>query len=397
MHNLRYLLIIAVVAACSSESQKTQHAFQVIEEDGVPVAVTTGGPLYDEPLFRFEPVLRITQSADVAASVLNNPSDFAPGPNGMLIVVDRRAYHAVMYDSHGMYVREIGTEGAGPGEFRSIQNLQVIGDTLSFYDNMQFRLSVFDMNGHLIEVIPTHEYGRRLGIDVLPRGLLALYRNPAHMTDGFSYRAEEVMVLRMVTGDTLTSLGTEYVKTGKTKTFMTAVGIPFASDPIARVVCGDHIVMTPGDIPEIGLFNLRGQAIRRIRLDLPPRRVTQAMEESYWQAESDRLAQFGRTVNPKTKAEKYFPEKAGWWDGVIADDAGYLWMEDSISHTLSNQPSHYFIINPEGRYIGNIFLPSRTGRIKNGLFYGIVSDAETNELIPTVYRIVPIVEGLKYP
>ncbi len=397
-------LMMLAVAGCSRESQV--HMFYVIQTESTPIAVTEGGPRYAEPPFRLESVLRVNQRTDVAASLLRDPRDFAPGPKGTLIVVERNDGRAVVYGSDGEFIRELGGKGAGPGQFETIQNLNVLGDSLAFYDRSLLRLSIFRVDGTLVSVLPTRKYGRPSGIDLLPGNLLALRSNYYRYEEDFVYKANNVTVVRASIGDTLVTLTTDRALIGENRSpgagsgaTMVASILPFSSEPTAMVIPGNRFLLTTGDRPELAIIDIEGDFIRKIRLAFPPRRVTREMKDAYWQAEEERLTRVGRKLDPSVKANTVFPEKAGWWNRVIADDAGYLWLQDVTSNPgwLADRLWRYFVIDPEGCFLGYVEMPGETGRIENGMYYAIVKNPETGEVVPTVFQIVSALEGVTYP
>jgi len=63
----------------------------------------------------------------------------------------------------------------------------------------------------------------------------------------------------------------------------------------------------------------------------------------------------------------------------------------------SGEGSPCYILDPEGRYLGQAAIPNARASIVRGHLLATIEDNETGEQIPMVYRIVPTVEGLKYP
>ena len=403
MDRLLYMLILLVFAGCSSRELETTHSFRIYEENGIKIAETTGGPKYDLAPFELHEVARVKQNESIEASLLADPHIFGPGPDNTLIVVERIEARVIVYDSDGEFIRQIGSLGSGPGQFQRIQSMQVIGDSLVFYDSQLDRLSIFSVNGHLIDTISTVEYGRQFNVDLLPHGLLVVYTIPPPTDSSFMAAS----VIRRATSEVMASLATGFVEqvvVGEANGIVLASRpIPFTGVPIAMTAPGPDILITSSNKPEIEIYNTRGNLARRIRLDLPPRKVTATMRDRYWAVEERRLAIYGRTVDPRGKAEQVFPKVAGWWDGAVADDAGYLWMQDAVHYSFTYDPTDFFVFDPQGRYIGKVTLPSEASRsrnglrIKDGLLFALVRDASSGGMVPIVYSIIPAVDGLDYP
>ena len=80
---------------------------------------------------------------------LINPRDLAIGDDGTVYVSDDDPAVIKVYDSTGGFVRTIGREGEGPGEFR-IGYLAVNGNYLLVQDPQVSRASLFDTSGKFI-------------------------------------------------------------------------------------------------------------------------------------------------------------------------------------------------------------------------------------------------------
>jgi hypothetical protein len=68
---------------------------------------------------------------------------------GRVYVADRKPAQIKVFDSTGAFVRAIGREGAGPGEYR-VAFIAVRGAHLVVHDPMQSRTSVYDTSGTFI-------------------------------------------------------------------------------------------------------------------------------------------------------------------------------------------------------------------------------------------------------
>jgi hypothetical protein len=80
---------------------------------------------------------------------LINPGDVAIGDDGTVYVADTDPAVIKVYDSTGAFVRTVGREGEGPGEFR-VAYLAVRGRSLLVHDPRVARASLFDTSGTFI-------------------------------------------------------------------------------------------------------------------------------------------------------------------------------------------------------------------------------------------------------
>ena len=75
------------------------------------------------------------------------------GPDGYLYVVEGGAYGVkgvMVFDQEGHFVRQIGREGDGPGEFRQVASFGWHGDTL-WVDDALYRVSMFSLGGKFLD------------------------------------------------------------------------------------------------------------------------------------------------------------------------------------------------------------------------------------------------------
>lgn len=106
------------------------------------------------------PVVSIGVAEGEPAYELHRASDAIALRDGRIIVANSGSSELRVFDSAGVYLKSIGRQGSGPGEFRgTITLFPHAGDSLVVYDNGNGRLSVFTAEG---------EYVRLLEIDRRP-------------------------------------------------------------------------------------------------------------------------------------------------------------------------------------------------------------------------------------
>lgn len=79
--------------------------------------------------------------------------EIAVSPNGSMYVVQGQEQEIRVFDAQGKYVRTIGRQGGGPGEFTGLRSLGFIGDTLYTMDVRQRRMTLFRADGSLISTL----------------------------------------------------------------------------------------------------------------------------------------------------------------------------------------------------------------------------------------------------
>lgn len=137
---------------------------------------------------------------------------------GRLFISDGQERAVRVYDGDGGFVRTIGREGGGPGEFESIGALHVDArGRLLVADPSQMRISAFSLNG---ELRSTYQLPQIHGVDQiaeLPDGRFVLVgfseEHLVHIVDS-SFSEVEYSLVRseevLYTGETLEEIGLQF-------------------------------------------------------------------------------------------------------------------------------------------------------------------------------------------
>jgi hypothetical protein len=91
--------------------------------------------------------------------------EIAIGPGGAIYVTQGREQEIRVYDAQGTYVRTIGRQGGGPGEFTGLGSIGFVGDTLFAMDVRQRRMALFRGDGSLITTIVAEPFETPRALD----------------------------------------------------------------------------------------------------------------------------------------------------------------------------------------------------------------------------------------
>ncbi len=393
--------------ACTGMQDK-RHRFRVIEEDGVRVALTTGGPRYSEPFVECEQVITLQQDINRPESLLNQPRSPFLGPDGRYYVLDTADLRVAVFDQQGEYERSFGRSGSGPGEYQWMSFQSLRGDTLALFDLDLQRTTYHRLDGSVIDVLKSPFSGLLAKLARDPGGVLLGLATVNSFEASTFLMGERLTILHESVGDTVAVIETHQSRVGMfietvvgERRVMRSQGIPFTAIPVLQYVPGRGVLLSEGTVPEIDWYDLTGRLVSRYRLEMAPRPVTSELRSRYREkdrAERKTEAEF-EGVEPPAMPDPTFPDHAAYWDRIIVDDAGYLWLHDGLDEVTRNEgdPWKFHVIDPTGCYLGIADLPVRSGRIINGFLLGIVTDPETDERVPTVWRLIPVADDFVYP
>jgi len=394
---------------CCSGGDEVGERFVIGLEDGVAVALTRGGALYEGNIFALEPILTLKEDPQREESLLYRAGEFTLGPDGNYYVIDRGNGRIAVFDAAGNYVRSFGRRGSGPGEFDSMGLQALEGNVLSIFDFQSQRTTLFRTDGELLDVIRLRGGGLLIGLNRAPGGELITRDVESRREDRVGWVSQVVTVLAAGETDTLAVVTSGMVAEnmleqidmpdGTVSTLST--DMPYSGHPTAIYVPDRGILVTEGTRPELRWYDLAGSLTRVIRIELPERPVTEAIRSSYEERlrrrRAEAAARRGREPRP-VRGLKY-PDTIGLFGWAMVDDAGYIWLTDVWSswERSDEEGWTFHVVDPEGRYLGVAELPVSRGRIRGGRLMGTVTEPDTQALMPTVFRIRPLVEGLSYP
>lgn len=158
----RVALMLAL-AGCAGSSRTPSAPPTIDTLPGGAVRVINHGPAEwtDTTGWRLE-LTRVIASADSGPAMLSSPRSIVAAPGGEIVVLDRRPAVLRVFAADGRFLRTIGREGSGPGEFFDFGNLAIVGDSLVVNDRQNSRLVVFTLDGTYLRTIaaePTAMWG----------------------------------------------------------------------------------------------------------------------------------------------------------------------------------------------------------------------------------------------
>jgi len=368
----------------------------------------------------------------VEGSLLQRPWDLTMDEDGYFYVVDGSQHRVAVFDPQGRFVRSIGQQGQGPGDLFSPTEISYADGILTIPGSPRLRTTRFHRDGRLLDVItiPRGSGSPAARPYLSSEGLLAVEESFTERDDT-SLRSGERVVTYTATGDTLAFLQSgpnvraimrnaeQYVRVQSTgqleiRTLPTASSLHFIGGAQATYVASRNQILTAdGTRPEIRWYALNGTLQELIRLVIPVEKVTSderveilARLDSLI-AEAEVEEDPGRRETRLLRARQakeivILPEEKAYWSWVDLDDEGYYWLRLPTPYfgtTERNESYRFKVLSPQGEYLGDTEIPARRRhwKVVQGHLLTLVLIVQTGELVPTVYRMVPIAPGLRYP
>lgn len=407
------ILLLLLLLSCSRETGKVNHSFRVIDEDGTPTALTSGGPKYVEPIFDYEPVATIQQDDDEEETLLYRPGFFFMDEGGCFYVEDIGNDRVAVFNPEGYFIRSFGREGDGPGEFRSFRILSVRNRVVAVFDRRHRTTSLFQTDGTLLKTCSSPNVGRDLdGIYPGPEGsmiLTTVVSEDRDQSDEGAERYEGRQIAVMSSrGDTLSFIETPKIKTGyvwydPNAPMAVRLEYPFHGRPQALYVPGKGILVTTGREAVLEWYDLRGYLEQRVRVDMTREPVTVQDRADIYDRWDRRIedapdARFRRSIR-RHRELTVIPDTKDFCSRIIVDDYGYIWIQKTGDTGLMSEKDSvpFRVLSPEGEYLGDTDWPTYSGTLSQGHYLTSHYDEEAGVRVLVAYRIRPVVSSLHYP
>lgn len=144
------ILLLILLAACTSRDMRPASAVIDTLPSGI-VSVHNNAPSvwHDSTSWHFEEVTRIAPQASGAEALVNPGFAAVMDDAGRIYVVDQDPARIKVFDSTGKFVRTIGRDGPGPGEYQA-PFLAMLHGNLIVHDPQLQRVTRFDTAGNVV-------------------------------------------------------------------------------------------------------------------------------------------------------------------------------------------------------------------------------------------------------
>ena len=296
--------------------------------------------------------------------------------NGGLVVAG--SHEIRVYDQSGRHLVRMGRQGDGPGEFREIAGVIMIGDTIAALDRSLQRLSYFDLSGRYLTSVslqPTRDpihplrmyrLGGLLGEDLA----LLVYAYPADRRAQPMTYWDTLPTLRYSRAGRLRDTVGEFAGMDTHSTPKRAGSITFARLSSSDVHDG-QLYMTDGRRYEIRVYDPDHGLTRVLRAQREPRPATQTLLDEYHERMLDRISDPERRRGFRAEVESWpHAETLPWISDVKVDLSGVVWVRE-YQHGFDDSNPRWGVFGREGRWLGIVEMPAGFTPLEFGEDYAL--------------------------
>ena len=254
-------------------------------------------------------------------------SDIKADENGNIYVVDSSANSVKVFNSKGKYLKDIGRQGQGPGEFMAPMGMAIVKDKISVYS--MGRLSFFTLDGDFIQHNKVM-FGRLMCFDSEGNIITKVPGPPGNVFKEFlrKFNPEGKLILEVAE----IVIAPPPSPNEKRKAFPENV--------LFTVRQNDSIVWTNRSQYEVNVVGKDGQAFLKIKKENNPVKLTEKHKQSF-------LAYYGAAEDHYT-----FPQNLPPIRYICADNKNRIFV---CTYESTGEDTYiYDIFDEQGRYVERV-------------------------------------------
>ncbi len=313
-----------------------------------------------------DPILTIGEVSGDLDYILERVSHALRLEDGTIVVADRGPKQLRLFDAAGVFLRNLGRSGEGPGEFAMLSEVWARGDTILASDSFQSRVSVFGRGGDVLETIRVEVAQGRGG-----------YRSPHTQ-----FADAAILVLnppsggvRLGDGDVIPGAVWRLDRYSRAGRFMNEIvyvqesprwehGItglppglylPFSLGLPLFAASGNHVYAAEGTEAGIQRWKSDGELSHVFRWSVQERRVSRDDRRRWREANSAAPQGYNPAAWARYVQEIPFPERMPLFQRLLADAEGNVWAE-RFSPSWEEDTAWY-VFNDEGVWLGEVAAP----------------------------------------
>jgi hypothetical protein len=163
-----WLVVCAIIVASTAAFSVGQKPYPAVSEikDGVETITNPDFPRDGRFTAKLTEEMSCGGEGGPEAGLLNRPLELDVDAQGNVYVMDMGDVNIKVYDSQGRFLRTIGRQGQGPGEFGGLAFFRLLSDgRLCALDTMQHRIIILAADGRYLSGFSLEGYFRAMSVD----------------------------------------------------------------------------------------------------------------------------------------------------------------------------------------------------------------------------------------
>jgi len=393
---LKYILAISLISllimSCTEEksTKKAEWKGEVELTNGTKIIKNPSEPVYGEILLELEEELSIGREDD-DNYLFYDPRNISVDEQRNIYILERGNHRIQKFNKDGNYLRTIGKEGQGPGEFERPYSL-VLDKNSNIYVSDRRKIHFFNPSGEFVKTIPLSDQVNNFFVSS-EGNIFGL------MTQRIEKERTRLIVKMNSEGKILKNIVqlaevTQVMR--KSENVTSTFSITHDYNYSLYFTFSDNNQIYYGDSSEYSFsrINLEGNVELIIKKEESYQSISQKEKDKILEAFSELIKQWPKGV---VEEAVQFPAHRPFFNRVLIDDKGRIYIK-KVKPVLDETESLEFdVFSPEGYYLYKTTLPFSPEIIKNGYLYDLYTSEETGEVTIKRYKVInwnQIAEGI---
>jgi len=345
------LFLSAIMMLVSCQKQRAEWQGIIEEVDGVTVFKNTKEPMYGEDVISLKEELSIGEAEGREEYMFSVIRAIEIDDKENIYVADTKGNHIREFDKNGGFLRTIGREGQGPGEFQRITNIQITSENeLMVHDRYTFRLTFFSLDGDYLRTVLLK------GIQAFTIKVNSMGNYLVRTIDFDSATPRAAYELKVYSSDLA------FIRTIARDKFRSTEA-PLQPWMASKFLPSDLIICGFRESYEFQIIDSEGKAVRKVTKDYSPIKISEEEKKK-------------RKLPQSSELPRCFPA----FQDFSVDEENRIFVQ--TWERTENEEGYYFdVFDSEGKYIAKIALKFPPKVWKNNKLYTIEEDEEGYQFV----------------
>ncbi len=289
-----------------------------------------------------------------------SPSTVACDPEGNIYVVDSGAKNIKKFDAQGKFLKTIGREGQGPGEFGGLYYSTFSKDRLIVWDSGNRRLCAFTPDGDFLKSANiAYDEGSVRKLRGFPSGEIAVekektFRNEQDkpQTCTIDLYSPDLEFVRTIYRRELWRK--KYIRTKEYG--ISTLYFPYSADVQWDVMPDGRIIIGFSANYDLEVYDRTGIKVATISHDFDPVKITEKDKKDYFDSLAfyrmgERLKELPEYVTKYTE----FPMQKPAYENILASADGNIWVVLNRDRQDGNGKV-FGVFDPAGKFISSVLI-----------------------------------------
>jgi len=376
------------IGACGGEPELEFADWLLPVPEGTPVKEYGPIPLdeRDENAVQLIDDLVIGGDSSDPDTIFYQPTGVVASADGNIFVGDYGNNHIRMFDRDGKYLKTLGKEGQGPGEFASLAGITIAGDKLVVNDPLNRRFSVWTLDGeHVADHAPTSRVSATSMQGLSDGSIVSMFTERTPEGD-----ASRVLVRRTIEGEEVSRLlqfalpPSAPISLADIPAFA-QTAIDQFNDPRIIMTVGSRGIVYVSPVHEYQVLALSeaGDTLWALRVLWPRPPYPETAKQSF-------LDVITRQFEAEVAVDDFdWPEHSSGLSTFSTDGAGRLYVFPQVAYEGEEPPEirPVDVYSPAGDLLAAGLVSDRWTYALGDYVYGLRAD-ELDEMVVVRYRIV---------